>query len=217
MKIDVLNIKGEKVEQITLSDAVFGIEPNEPVLAQYLRVFLSNQRQGTASTKDRSEVSGSGRKPWKQKGTGRARVGSIRSPLWRHGGITHGPKPKSWELSLNKKMRKLAIMSALSKKFADKKAIILDSLNFADAKTKDMVSALNNINATNKSLLILNSVDNKIIKSGSNIKTLNIEQASVLNAYDILNAKTLILVKDAALYLEAKYLGKTKEVENETK
>lgn len=217
MKLDVLNIKGEKIEQITLNDEIFAVESNDLVLAQYIRVYLSNQRQGTSSTKDRSEVSGGGKKPWKQKGTGRARVGSNRSPLWRHGGVTHGPKPKSWNLSLNKKMKKLAILSALSKKFADNKAIILDSISFAAPKTKEMINILTNIKASTKPLLILNTVDTNVLKSGANIKNLSITQASVLNAYDIMNAKTLIFVKDAVVSLEGKYLGKDKEVANETK
>lgn len=217
MKIDVLNIKGEKVEQITLKDTIFGIEPNDNVLSQYIRVFLHNQRQGTASTKDRSEVSGSGRKPWKQKGTGRARVGSIRSPLWVHGGVTHGPKPKDWSLSLNKKMKRLAMLSALSKKFTSKDVIVLDSLNFDTAKTKEMINVLNNIKADKKVLLVLNSVDKNVLKSGSNVDYLAIEQASILNAYEVMNSKKLIFVKDALLSLESKYLGKSKEVENETK
>ena len=218
MKIDVLNTKGEKVEQITLSDDVFGVVPNDNVLSQYLRVYLHNQRQGTVSTKDRSEVSGGGKKPWKQKGTGRARVGSTRSPLWRHGGVTHGPKPKSWNLDLNKKMKKLATLSALSQKFANKSAIILDSLSFDVPKTKEMIETMSNIKAV-KPLLILNSANVNTIKSGANIKDLTIVQASTLNVYNILNAKTLVFVKDAVLELQAKYLGKSKKVgtKNENK
>ena len=218
MKIDVLNIKGEKVEQITLSDEIFGITPNEDVLAQYLRVYMHNQRQGTSSTKDRSEVSGGGKKPWKQKGTGRARVGSSRSPLWRHGGVTHGPKPKSWNLDLNKKMRRLAILSAISSKFANNKAIVVDSVTFEAPKTKSMVEVLKNLNAS-KPLLVMQSIDENTVKSGSNIKDLKITRASMLNAYDLLNAKTVIFVKDAVLGLQDKYLGKSEDMEttNENK
>jgi len=216
MKIDVLNIKGEKVEQITLNDEIFGITPNEDVLAQYLRVYMHNQRQGTASAKDRGEVSGGGKKPWKQKGTGRARVGSTRSPLWRHGGVTHGPKPKSWNLDLPKKVRRLATLSALSSKFATNTAIVLDTLSFDTPKTKAMVEVMNNIKAV-KPLVVLNKSDVNTLKSGANIKNLKITQASVLNAYDVLNAKTLVFVKDAILDLQAKYLGKNVESKDENK
>lgn len=213
MKIDVLNIKGEKVDQLTLNDEIFGATPNEDVLAQYLRVYTNNQRQGTAASKDRSEVSGGGKKPWKQKGTGRARVGSNRSPLWRHGGVTHGPQPKSWNLDLNKKMKRIAIVSALSSKFANNNAIVLDALTFEAPKTKSMVEMINNVKAE-KPLVILNTNDVNTIKSGSNIKNLKITQASMLNAYDVLNAKTLIFVKDAILGLQDKFLGKTTDMES---
>jgi len=212
MKIDVLNIKGEIVEQITLNDEVFGITPNEDVLSQYLRVYLHNQRQGTSCTKDRSEVSGGGKKPWKQKGTGRARVGSNRSPLWRHGGVTHGPKPKSWNLDLNKKMKRIAILSALSSKFSTNSAIILDNISFDVPRTKSMIEMLTAIKAV-KPLVVLNTTDVNTIKSGANIKDLKMTRASMLNTYDVLNAKTLILVKDAVLDLQNKYQGEVEVTE----
>lgn len=212
MKIDVLNIKGEKVDQLTLNDEIFGATPNEDVLAQYLRVYTHNQRQGTASSKDRSEVSGGGKKPWKQKGTGRARVGSNRSPLWRHGGVTHGPKPKSWNLDLNKKMKRIAIISALSSKFSNNNAVILDTLSFEAPKTKSMVEILNKVKAK-KPLIVINTSDVNTIKSGANIKDLKITNASMLNAFDVLNAKTLIFVKDAVLGLQDKFMGNSSDME----
>jgi large subunit ribosomal protein L4 len=213
MKVKVLDKKGNTVEELTLDKSVFNIEPNEAVVLQYLRVYQANQRQGTSSAKTRGEVSGGGAKPWRQKGTGRARVGSTRNPLWRHGGVTHGPKPRDWSLDLPKKIKRLAILSALSTSFSNEKVKILDKLEMKEPKTKDMARIMENLKADGKTLLVLNENDHNIIKSAGNIKNLRTAQAGNLNAYDVLSAKNVIFVKDAVLSLEKKYKGKAKKDE----
>src|SRR3989344_2069599 len=145
MKIDVLDIKGKKVDEITLKKEIFGIEPNETVLAQYVRVYRTNQRQGTSSTLNRGEVSGGGKKPWKQKGTGRARVGSTRNPIWVHGGVAHGPKPKDWTLKLPKKVKRLALISALSSAVEKKKLTVLDKIEIESPKSKLVSEIVKNL------------------------------------------------------------------------
>jgi large subunit ribosomal protein L4 len=210
MKIDVLDTKGNIVEQMNLNKDVFGIKPNLEVLAQYVRVYLANQRQGTSSTLTRAEVSGGGKKPWRQKGTGRARVGSSRNPIWRHGGVSHGPKPKDWGLSLNDRVKKLAIKSALSQKFLDKKIVILDSLKFEKPKTREMISVLNNLKTLGKALLVLNERDENIVKSVANIPGLTYTLAQRLNAYEVINANGVLFLKDAVLKLEERFKNASK-------
>lgn len=206
MKIPVVDIKGKQTETLDLNDNVFGIVPNDIVMAQYLRVFLHNKRQGTSATKTRGEVSGGGKKPWKQKGTGRARVGSIRSPLWRHGGIIHGPQPKDWTLSLTKKIKKLALISALSIKSKNNSIIILDKLNFELPKTKQLLEVIDNIKGSSrKTLLVLLDNDLTIRKSASNISNVAPVLVDNLNAYEIMHSEKIIFLKDAVLKINEKY------------
>ncbi len=208
MKQQVLDIQGNKVEELELSENIFGIKPNETVLAQYVRVFLANQRQGTSSTKTRAEVSGGGKKPWRQKGTGRARHGSTRSPIWRHGGVAHGPKPKSWSLSLPQKIRQLALKSALSQKQANDKIKILCELETNTPSTKFMREVLTKLESNGKTLIVLDTVKPNVIKSSSNLPAVNTVFWEALNAYDILSTDTLIFTKDAVLKLQEKYEAK---------
>ena len=204
MKIDVVNIKNEKVEQLDIDKSVFGIEPNNSVIAQYLRVFTNNQRQGTSSTKDRSQVSGGGKKPWKQKGTGRARVGSSRNPLWVGGGVSHGPTPKSWNLNLSKNLKKLAIKSALSYKFINKKAVVLSDFELTKPSTKDMVKVTNNLKV-GKTLIVTKGTDSNVVKSASNLKGLKVTRHDMLNAFDLLNYTNVLFTKDAIIEISNKY------------
>lgn len=203
--VAVVDMAGKKVSEITLSDAVFGIEPNKAVMHMAVVSYLANQRQGTQSTLTRSEVSGGGRKPWRQKGTGHARQGSTRSPQWRHGGIALGPKPREYGFSLNKKERKLAIQSAFSSHAAENSIIVLDSLNVENFKTKTVVDCLSAIGADKKTLIVLAENDQKAIRSARNIPGVKTAQINTVNTYDILNANTLVIVKDAVAKLEEVY------------
>lgn len=203
-KVDVLNIKGEKVEEINLNDDVFAIEPNEAVVHQVVVAQLANKRQGTQSAKTRSEVRGGGRKPWRQKGTGRARVGSIRSPLWKGGGVIFAPKPRDYSQKVNKKMKRLAMKSVLSSKVLDNELILLDSLNFDAPKTKEMVEVLKNINA-NKALLVLANKDENVYKSARNIPDVATTTVDSLNVYDMLKYYQLVVTKEAAQKIEEVY------------
>ncbi|MFC1700067.1 50S ribosomal protein L4 [Patescibacteria group bacterium] len=216
MKVKVLDTKGSTIEEITLSDDVFGIKPNETLLAQYVRVFSVNQRQGTSSTKTRSEVSGGGKKPWRQKGTGRARHGSIRSPIWVGGGVAHGPKPYKPNLKMPKKMRALAFKSALSSKFKDKEVTILDKVKFDKPSTKTMASILEKLKISGSTLLVWFKKDENLVKSASNIPGLRTRNSSSLNTFDVLRSKNTIFLKDAILDVEKKCLGK-KETKDEDK
>lgn len=205
MKIEVFDKNGKAIEKLDLSESVFGVKPMEALLIQYLHVFKSNQRQGTSSTKDRSEVSGGGRKPWKQKGLGRARQGSIRAPQWRTGGIVHGPTPKSWNLKFPKRMKKQALISALSIKQANNALKVVSGLEITAPKTKDIVSMLTNIKSPSRALLVLTGDSNTIRKSAANVKGLKISRADNLNAYDVLSAREIIFEKDAILEVNKKY------------
>lgn len=208
MKIDILDRTGKSIDKATLSKDVFGIEPRTALLNQYIRVVRMNQRQGTSSTKTRGEVSGGGRKPHKQKGTGRARAGSTRGPLWRHGGIAHGPKPKSWSLNFPKKMRRLAMLSALSIKAGNDQIRILDDLKMDGPSTSGMREILKNINVSpRKGILILNDNDMAVRKSVSNLSNLRTMLLTNLSAYDILSSDLLIFTKDSLEKLEDKYRG----------
>ncbi len=203
--LNVVDMNGKNVAEIALSDAVFGIEPNAAVMHMAVVSYLANQRQGTQSTLTRTEVSGGGRKPWRQKGTGHARQGSIRAPQWYHGGVALGPKPRDYGFELNKKEKKLAIKSAFSSKVIDGAVIILDALTVEDYKTKTVVNCLNAIGAAKKSLIILAENDAKAIRSASNIKGVKTAQVNTINTYDILNADSVVIVKDAVSKLEEVY------------
>ena len=202
MKFDVLDINGATVDTVELSDAVFGITPNEKAMHAAVVNFLANQRQGTQSTLTRAEVRGGGRKPWRQKGTGRARQGSIRSPQWTHGGIALGPKPRDYSYSINKKVKRLAICSALSAKAADGKLVIVNDYAIADYSTKAVVKMLKNIGVSGKTLMVQAVADEKVVKSAGNIPGVQTTLATTMNAYDTINARTLVVNLDAAKKLE---------------
>lgn len=204
-KISVFDKTGKEVSTMELSDAVFGVTPNKEVMHMAVVNYLANQRQGTQSTLTRTEVSGGGRKPWRQKGTGHARQGSIRAPQWTHGGVALGPKPRDYRYALNKKVRALALKSALSSKVLDNDMIVMDSLAMDEYKTKVMIEVLKAVGADKKALIVLPTVDSKIIKSASNIPGVKTTQFNTLNTYDILNHDKLIMVKDAVLKVEEVY------------
>lgn len=204
-KFDVLDMNGKKVSSVELSDAVFGITPNEKVMHMAVVNFLANQRQGTQSTKTRAEVSGGGRKPWKQKGTGRARQGSIRSPQWTHGGIALGPKPRDYSYRLNKKVKRLAILSALSAKAKSGDIIVIDELNVNEFKTKAIVNMLSAVGATRRALIVNTVVNDKLVRSASNIPGIKTTTSNNVNTYDVLCAGKFIISKDAAKKLEEVY------------
>ena len=201
-KFDVLDINGAKVDTVELSDAVFGITPNEKVMHMAVVNFLANQRQGTQSTLTRAEVRGGGRKPWRQKGTGRARQGSIRAPQWTHGGVALGPKPRDYSYTLNKKVKKLAICSALSAKAAEGKLVIVNDFAINEFSTKAVVKMLGNLNVTGKTLMVQAVADKKVVKSAGNIPGVQTTVATTMNVYDTINAKTLVVDLAAAKKLE---------------
>ena len=202
MKFDVLNKNGEKVSSVELSDAVFGITPNEKVMHAAVVNFLANQRQGTQSTKTRAEVSGGGIKPYRQKGTGRARQGSTRAPQWTHCGIVFAPKPRDYSYTLNKKVKRLAIKSALSDKAANGNLIIVDSLAVEEYKTKTVVNLLAAVGAEGKSLVATAALEEKLVKSAANIPGVKTSMAANVNTYDVLNADKLVVDLDGAKKLE---------------
>ena len=202
MKFDVLDKSGKKVSDVELSDAVFGITPNEKVMHAAVVNFLANQRQGTQSTKTRSEVSGGGRKPWRQKGTGHARQGSTRSPQWTHGGVALGPKPRDYSYRINRKVKRLAILSAISAKAAAGDMILVDNLSVAEYKTKAVVSMLSAVGAGKKNLIVTPAVEEKLVKSAANIPGVKTTVATSVNTYDVVNADKFILSVDAAKKLE---------------
>ena len=204
-KINVVDMAGKVVSEIELNDAVFGIEPNKTAMHSAVVNYLANQRQGTQSTLTRTEVSGGGKKPWRQKGTGHARQGSTRAPQWRHGGIALGPKPRSYRFTLNKKVKKLAMLSALSSKVAGNEMIVVDAIKTDEFKTKTMVAMLKAIGAEKKTLVVLDSVDKKVIKSIANIEGAKTTQVNTLNVYDILNCNKFVIVKGAVEKLEEVY------------
>lgn len=202
MKIDVINMKGEKIEQIDLKEEVFGFEPNLSVLSQYIRVYRTNQRQGTSSTKNRSEVSGGGAKPWRQKGTGRARQGSSRSPIWVGGGVAHGPKPKNWGGLLSKSIKENALKSALSIKAKDKKIIVLEHSKIEKPKTKDFAKVLEKIMIGDKATIVWFGDCAGLIKSSRNLPEITLVNAESLGAYDVVKTSSLIFLKDAILNVQ---------------
>ena len=204
-KIDVYNIEGKKVSDIELADSVFGIEPNEKIVHSVLVNYMANQRQGTSNTKTRAEVSGGGRKPWKQKGTGRARQGSIRSPQWFKGGIALGPKPRDYSYRVNKKERRLAVRSVLSSKVLENNLVVVDSMNFDAIKTKNMVSALNNLKVEGKTLIVLPEKNENVQKSARNIEGVKTSLVNTINVYDLLKYNKLVLTVDSVKNLEEVY------------
>ena len=201
----VVNMAGKEVGTIELSEKVFGAKVNEAVLHTAVRAFLMNQRQGTQSTLTRSEVSGGGRKPWKQKGTGHARQGSTRSPQWTHGGIALGPKPRSYRIELNKGIKRTALFSALSSKVAGGEMIVVDNITATEYKTKNMINMLAAVGAAKKTLVVLPEVDNFVIKSCANIEGVKTTQWNTINVYDILNCDTLIVAQGAVAKIEEVY------------
>lgn len=204
-KIDVFDMDGEIVSNIELSDSIFGITPNKFVVHMAVVNYLANQRHGTQSTLTRSEVRGGGRKPWRQKGTGNARQGSIRAPQWRHGGVALGPKPRDYSYSLNKKVKRLALKSVLSDKVAKDKLIVLDKLCLKEYKTKTMVAMLNKFKLGRKTLIVMSEPDNMIKKSLANIPGVTTTLINTINVYDILNHDKMIIVKDAINKIEETY------------
>ena len=203
--VAVLDMAGKNVGEITLNDAIFGIEPNAVVMHMAVVNYLANQRQGTQSTLTRTEVSGGGKKPWRQKGTGHARQGSTRAPQWRHGGIVHAPKPRDYSYSLNKKVRRLALKSALSDKVLNNSLIVLDELKLDSYKTKTVADCLKAIGAAKKTLIVLADNNAFAVKSVANIAGVKSAQVNTINTYDIINADTLVIVKGAVSKLEEVY------------
>lgn len=204
-KVDVYNMKGEVVGQINLSDDIFGVEVNEVAMHTAVVNQLANKRQGTQSTKTISEVRGGGRKPWRQKGTGRARHGSIRSVQWKGGAVAFAPKPRNYRYTIPKKLRRLALKSALTTKALNNNIIVLDELSLNEIKTKEFVKILKNLNVNDSALIVLPAVDEKVIKSARNIPDVQTAQVNTINTYDILKHKNFIITKDAVAKVEEVY------------
>ena len=204
-EVAVLNMQGKEVGRQQLSDAVFGIEPNGPVMNDMVKNYLSNQRQGTQSALTRSEVSGGGKKPWRQKGTGRARQGSTRAPQWTHGGVVFAPKPRSYRYTLNKKVKRLAMKSALSSKVLDGEMVVIDKITCENYRTKDIAAMLKAIGSEKKALIVLDGVDEKVIASARNIPGVKTAQVNTLNVYDILGANKFIVAQGAVEKIEEVY------------
>ena len=202
MLTKVYNMSGEQVGEIELSEAVFGITPNESVVHDVVKNHLANKRQGTQSALTRAEVSGGGRKPWRQKGTGRARQGSTRAPQWTHGGIVFAPKPRDYSYTLNKKVRRLALKSALSDKAARQNIVVIDAIRVDAPKTKEFAAFLKAVNVTGKALVVTAEADANVVKSGRNIPGCQVTFANLINVYDIVNAKQLVLDKAALAKIE---------------
>lgn len=201
----VFDKTGKKVSDIALSEAIFAITPNASAMHLCVVAYLANQRQGTQSTLTRAEVRGGGKKPWRQKGSGRARQGSIRSPQWTHGGVALGPKPREYGKTVNKKVRRLAMKSALSSKVAAEELIVLDSLEMNEIKTKEVVSVLKALETGKKVLIVLPEKNETVYRSARNIKGVKTTLVSTLNVYDILNCDSLVVLKDAVSKIEEVY------------
>jgi len=204
-KVEVYNVQGKKVSDLELNEEIFGIEPNEAIVHSVLENYLANQRQGTQSTKTRSEVRGGGKKPWRQKGTGRARQGSIRAPQWIKGGIALGPKPRSYKYKVNKKEKHLAIKSILSSKVLENNLIVIDKLELKEIKTKQITTALKNLNVEGKALIMLAKGDENVQKSARNIADIRTSSVSTINVFDLLKYNKLILTVDTVKKLEEVY------------
>ena len=201
-KISVLNIKGEKVSDLTLNAEVWGIVPNDAVLYDAITLARNSMRQGTHDTKTRAEVSGGGKKPWRQKGTGRARQGSTRAPHWRHGGIVFGPHPRSYDKKMNRKERRLALKSALSYKFIDKELIVVDNFNLESNKTKDAIKALENLKVTKNILIVVDELTENVILATRNLENVILLQADEINTLDIISADNMIVTEKAVKLIE---------------
>ena len=204
-KVEVINVEGKKVKELTLNDSVFGIEPNMNVVHSVVLNYLANQRQGTQNTKTRAEVAGGGRKPWRQKGTGRARQGSIRAPQWIKGGIALGPKPRSYKYKINKKERALAVRSVLSAKLAENELVVVDQFGLNEIKTAKFAKILNNIKVEGKSLVVIPENDVNVQKSARNIKGVKKTIVDTMTVYDILNARNLVITENAIKKIEEVY------------
>lgn len=204
-KVTIYDMTGKSVGEKDLSDAIFGIVPNKVVLHAVIKNYLANQRQGTQSTLTRAEVSGGGRKPWKQKGTGHARQGSIRAPQWTHGGIALGPKPRDYRYTLNKKVKQLALRSALSSKVADQEIIIVDDIQIPEIKTKTVVGMLKALKAEKKTLIMTDGVNKNLVISANNVPNVKTAPTNNINVYDVLNCEKLILTKSAVQKIEEVY------------
>lgn len=205
MKIKVYDMLGKEAGEMELSDSIFGAQINVPLMHEMVKNYLANQRHGTQSTLTRSEVSGGGKKPWRQKGTGRARQGSTRSPQWTHGGIALGPKPRKYRYSVNKKAKRVAMKSALSAKVAEGNLIVLDTLAFDEIKTKSMVNVLNALNVADKALVVMPAPDAVVIKSARNIEGIKTACVNTLNVYDIVKHDKFIITKEAVNKVEEVY------------
>ena len=203
--VSVFDMNGKKVSALALAESVFGIEPNTYAMHLCVVNYLANQRQGTQSTRTRSEVSGGGKKPWKQKGTGRARQGSTRAPQWTHGGIAHGPKPREYGFSINKKVRRLAMKSAFSSKVAAEELVVLDELKLDAIKTKEVVKVLSALETGKKVLLVLPENNDVLYRSARNIAGVKVSTVNTLNVYDILNSDTMLVLKDSVAKIEEVY------------
>ena len=201
-KVNVYDMSGKEVDSLELSNDIFGVEVNEHVLYEAVKNQLANKRQGTQSTKTRAEVRGGGKKPWRQKGTGRARHGSSRSPIWVGGGVTFGPKPRDYSYKLPKKVKRLALKSALSSKVEDKEIIVLDDLKLEEIKTREIKNILANLNASKKAVIVMDEKDDVIVKSAKNIPNVVTLTVNTLNVYDILNSDSFIITKDAVKKVE---------------
>lgn len=201
-KVALYDMRGAQVGEIELKDSVFGIQPNEAVMFEFVKMQLANKRQGTSSTLTRAEVRGGGKKPWKQKGTGRARVGSTRNPIWKGGGVAFGPKPRDYSYRLPRKVRRLAMKSALSSKALDQNIIVVDKFDFEEPKTRLMAEALKSLNAGTKTLFVTADGDNLALKSARNIPGVKPVRADFINVYDILNHETLLMTRDAVARVE---------------
>ena len=203
--INVYNVEGKKVSTVDLKEEIFGIEPNEALVHSVLVNYLANQRQGTQSTKTRAEVRGGGKKPWRQKGTGRARQGSIRAPQWIKGGIALGPKPRSYKYSVNKKEKQLAIKSLLSSKVLENDLVVVDKFNFKEIKTKQVVSAMKNLKVEDAAFIVLPENNEIVQKSARNISNVKTGSVNTINVYDLLKYKKLVLTVDTIKKLEEVY------------
>ena len=204
-KVTVYNMAGASVGEIELSESIFGIEPNQYAVHEVVKNFLANQRQGTQSTLTRTEVRGGGRKPWRQKGTGHARQGSIRAPQWYHGGIALGPKPRDYRYDLNKKVKRLALKSALSSKVLENNLVVVDNIVVEEFKTKTVAAMLNALNVEGKALIVAAEKNEKLIKSASNIPGVKTALTNTINVYDLVNAGKVVVAKDAIAKIEEVY------------
>jgi large subunit ribosomal protein L4 len=206
-QVDVYNLQGKQVGSVELSEAVFGLEPHQSAMHQVIVAQLANRRQGTQSALTRMEVSGGGKKPWRQKGTGRARQGSTRAPQWRHGGVVFAPKPRDYSQKVNKKVRRLAILSALSSKVADKQMVVVEELALAQGKTSELTSVLKALGVKGKALIVTTAVDANVRRAASNLTGIYAAQVNTLNVYDIMNYDSFIITKEAVARVEEVYAG----------